>query len=341
MDFSSGNQTNSSNNHGHSILNNQFVDKSIGSQYPGLALSPAQLNSTIADTQAHASGNNQHGNASALLNSSLSQYQGSGMFSPSMITSNEQQLGFPASASIFAGGSGGNGLNMSMQPGGGMSLATNPLGFSPGNSIQNPALMAQMYPFLLGNGDNIKASAGLRGQQLLQGSTISGNTNGSIFPPQLPHNVDVTVSNGDVSSGIALGKNSSLLSNFRNIPQCGPKQVSDDNQAIAQTDVDDSAKNNEKSNVSKRKEKSSCSTFPAKLHEILAREDITDIISWCPHGRAWKVKKPKDFEEKVIPEYFRHCKYNSFARQVNGWGFRRITKGPDHNAYYHEVSLNF
>ena len=23
--------------------------------------------------------------------------------------------------------------------------------------------------------------------------------------------------------------------------------------------------------------------------------------------------------------------------QVNGWGFKRITEGPDHNAYFHEV----
>ena len=85
------------------------------------------------------------------------------------------------------------------------------------------------------------------------------------------------------------------------------------------------------------KEKSGGSNFPAKLHEILSRTDISDIISWAPHGRAWRVLKPKAFEEKIIPKYFRHCKYNSFTRQVNGWGFRRITQGPDHNAYFHEV----
>jgi len=79
--------------------------------------------------------------------------------------------------------------------------------------------------------------------------------------------------------------------------------------------------------------------FPAKLHEILSRKDISDIISWCPHGRAWKVFKPRVFEEKIIPHYFRHSKYNSFTRQVNGWGFKRITQGPDQNSYYHELFL--
>lgn len=88
-----------------------------------------------------------------------------------------------------------------------------------------------------------------------------------------------------------------------------------------------------------RKEKVGTSKFPAKLHDILARTDLSDIITWCPHGRAWKVLQPKVFEENIIPMYFRHCKYNSFTRQVNGWGFRRITQGRDQSAYYHEVRM--
>jgi len=79
--------------------------------------------------------------------------------------------------------------------------------------------------------------------------------------------------------------------------------------------------------------------FPMKLHEILSRDDVSDIIAWASHGRSWRVLKPKAFEEKIIPQYFRHGKYNSFTRQVNGWGFRRITQGPDHNSYYHEFFL--
>jgi hypothetical protein len=43
------------------------------------------------------------------------------------------------------------------------------------------------------------------------------------------------------------------------------------------------------------------------------------------------------FEQVVIPLYFRHAKYASFMRQVNGWGFKRIVSGNDHNSYYHEM----
>jgi hypothetical protein len=79
--------------------------------------------------------------------------------------------------------------------------------------------------------------------------------------------------------------------------------------------------------------------FPAKMHAILSRSDLADVVTWLPHGRAWRILKPREFEVRVIPSYFEHNKFSSFIRQANGWGFRRITKGPDRNAYYHELFL--
>jgi hypothetical protein len=80
-------------------------------------------------------------------------------------------------------------------------------------------------------------------------------------------------------------------------------------------------------------------TFPVKLHLILSNPEFDDIIAWLPHGRSWRILQQKAFEERVIPLYFRHGRYSSFARQVNGWGFRRVTHGSDYNSYYHEVRL--
>lgn len=75
-------------------------------------------------------------------------------------------------------------------------------------------------------------------------------------------------------------------------------------------------------------------TFPVKLHMILSNPEFQDIIAWLPHGRSWRILQQKAFEERVIPLYFRHGRYSSFARQVNGWGFKRITHGSDYNSYY-------
>jgi len=79
--------------------------------------------------------------------------------------------------------------------------------------------------------------------------------------------------------------------------------------------------------------------FPAKMHAILSRADLADVVTWLPHGRSWKVLKPREFEIRVIPAYFEHSKFSSFIRQANGWGFRRITRGQDRNSYYHESFL--
>mmetsp|Transcript_2815 Transcript_2815/g.7890 ORF Transcript_2815/g.7890 Transcript_2815/m.7890 type:complete len:520 (+) Transcript_2815:348-1907(+) len=79
--------------------------------------------------------------------------------------------------------------------------------------------------------------------------------------------------------------------------------------------------------------------FVAKMHAILSRPDLTDVVAWMPHGRSWRVLKPREFEIRVIPTYFEHAKFSSFIRQANGWGFRRITQGRDRNSYYHEMFL--
>lgn len=78
--------------------------------------------------------------------------------------------------------------------------------------------------------------------------------------------------------------------------------------------------------------------FPVKLYAILAQKEFQDIITWMPHGRAWKVLKPNLFESLVMPLFFEYSNYHSFNRLVNAWSFRRISSGPDRGSYYHEVS---
>lgn len=81
--------------------------------------------------------------------------------------------------------------------------------------------------------------------------------------------------------------------------------------------------------------------FPEKLMEMLSRESLTNssIVSWLPHGRAFIVRKPKEFSEHIMHTYFRQTKITSFQRQLNLYGFRRLTQGPDAGAYYHEMFL--
>lgn len=67
----------------------------------------------------------------------------------------------------------------------------------------------------------------------------------------------------------------------------------------------------------KRKERAPSSTsFPTKLYKIMADPQYESYIAWLPHGRAWRVLKPKGLEEDVIPKFFRSDRYASFMRQV-------------------------
>jgi hypothetical protein len=92
-------------------------------------------------------------------------------------------------------------------------------------------------------------------------------------------------------------------------------------------------------NGKRKSRRPSTTSFPTKLYKILAEPKYQEYIAWLPHGRAWRVLKPKALEDDIIPKYFRSDRLASFMRQVNGWGFKRITEGPDLNAYYHEMFL--
>lgn len=81
--------------------------------------------------------------------------------------------------------------------------------------------------------------------------------------------------------------------------------------------------------------------FPLKLHEMLRQMEIDGldhIVSWQPHGRCFLVHKSAEFV-KLLPQYFKLSKLASFQRQLNLYGFQRLTRGKDRGGYYHELFL--
>jgi len=88
------------------------------------------------------------------------------------------------------------------------------------------------------------------------------------------------------------------------------------------------------------KHKKSTNNFPTRIQKILSIKEYSDVITWMPHGRAFKVLNKEELINTVIPNFFVCSKYESFTRQLTAWGFKRLyAKGPDEGCYYHEAFL--
>jgi hypothetical protein len=91
-----------------------------------------------------------------------------------------------------------------------------------------------------------------------------------------------------------------------------------------------------------REEDPSNDTFPHKLYRMVteAEEEGNDnIVSFFPHGKAFAIHKPHDFVREIMPKYFTTSRMSSFQRQLNLYGFRRITEGQDKGGYFHDSFL--
>jgi len=79
--------------------------------------------------------------------------------------------------------------------------------------------------------------------------------------------------------------------------------------------------------------------FPVKLYALLSQPQLSNVITWMPHGRSWKVLNQRAFETAVLPVFFESDNYHSFNRVINAWSFRRKSNGPDRGSYFHELFL--
>jgi hypothetical protein len=81
-------------------------------------------------------------------------------------------------------------------------------------------------------------------------------------------------------------------------------------------------------------------TFAQKIHHILSQSEYEECIAWMPHGRSFRIPVPIGMEKMgILKKYFGHNRFSSLLRQLNNYGFKHVSQGPDRNSYYHEVRL--
>lgn len=77
--------------------------------------------------------------------------------------------------------------------------------------------------------------------------------------------------------------------------------------------------------------------FHQKIHHILSRTETQEVAGWLPHGRAFRIFNPSQFETKVCPVYFQNNRYSTFLHQLGVHGYKLLFRGHNKNAYYSQV----
>lgn len=63
------------------------------------------------------------------------------------------------------------------------------------------------------------------------------------------------------------------------------------------------------------------SSFVKKLFDMVENES-DEIIVWVANGTAFEVKDPKRLEIEILPNFFRHGRFQSLVRQLNFYAFK-------------------
>jgi hypothetical protein len=66
-----------------------------------------------------------------------------------------------------------------------------------------------------------------------------------------------------------------------------------------------------------------------------------EVATWSELGDNFVVKNVEKFASSVLPQYFKHSNFSSFARQLNFYGFRKLKAEPILTADYDSRTASY
>lgn len=72
-------------------------------------------------------------------------------------------------------------------------------------------------------------------------------------------------------------------------------------------------------------DKPQTTVFIQKVYDLVQDAETADTVSWEESGESFVIWRVGDFTEKVLPAYFKHSNMSSFVRQLNQYGFHKIS----------------
>merc|ERR1712187_277215 len=81
--------------------------------------------------------------------------------------------------------------------------------------------------------------------------------------------------------------------------------------------------------------------FCYKVWQLIDDEKNREFVKWSNTGRSFIIINKDKFAKEVLPNYFKHNKINSFIRQLNNFGFKKLTGLQEGSMRYTNNSLEY
>ncbi|XP_049879080.1 heat shock factor protein isoform X8 [Pectinophora gossypiella] len=81
--------------------------------------------------------------------------------------------------------------------------------------------------------------------------------------------------------------------------------------------------------------------FLGKLWKLVNDSETNNLISWSPGGKTFVIKNQADFARELLPLYYKHNNMASFIRQLNMYGFHKITSVENGGLRYEKDEIEF
>ncbi|KAL4712650.1 hypothetical protein ACJJTC_007947 [Scirpophaga incertulas] len=81
--------------------------------------------------------------------------------------------------------------------------------------------------------------------------------------------------------------------------------------------------------------------FLGKLWKLVNDSETNHLISWSPGGKTFVIKNQADFSRELLPLYYKHNNMASFIRQLNMYGFHKITSVENGGLRYEKDEIEF
>lgn len=81
--------------------------------------------------------------------------------------------------------------------------------------------------------------------------------------------------------------------------------------------------------------------FLGKLWKMVNDTETNHLISWSPSGKTFVIKNQADIARELLPLYYKHNNMASFIRQLNMYGFHKITSVENGGLRYEKDEIEF